>query len=169
MPYALSSPLVPHVSLPTSGEGKVGFGTPPEHSRQTFSDLGAKGPGGHLQVPASPPRFLLYPKASGCLSDGGRSRGRRLWIVSASSLKKTAPRVSWSGFCPTAQSSAEFRSSPGGQVLQPPLCSCCAVLTSDGSSLAPSTVGWITSSFSLVIYNHNRHPPPLPRAEKDLG
>lgn len=50
--------LVLHISQPTLGEGKVGFGTPPEHSRQAFSDLGAKGPGGHLQVPASPPRFL---------------------------------------------------------------------------------------------------------------
>lgn len=36
--------------------------------------------------------------------------------------------------------------------------------TPDGSSLTPSTMGWITSSFSLVIYDHRP-----PRAEKDLG
>lgn len=54
----------------------MGLGIPPKHSRQTFSDLGAKGPGGHLQVPASPPHSLPCPNTSGCLSDGGGSRGR---------------------------------------------------------------------------------------------
>lgn len=75
LPYALSPPLVLCVSLPASGEGRVGLGPRPEHSRQTSSDPGAKGPGGHLQVPASPPRSLRYPRTSGCLSDGGGSRG----------------------------------------------------------------------------------------------
>ena len=53
----------------------MGLGIPPEHSRQTFSDLGAKGPGGHLQAPASPPCSLLHPKTGGCLSEGGGCRG----------------------------------------------------------------------------------------------
>lgn len=53
----------------------MGLGIPPQHSRQTSSDLGAKGPGGHLQVPGSPPHSLLYPETSGCLSDGGGSSG----------------------------------------------------------------------------------------------
>lgn len=69
----------------------MGFGIPPEHSRQAFSDLGAKGPGGHLQVPASPPRFLPYPKTSGCLSDGGRSREEETLGCFRLLSRKTSP------------------------------------------------------------------------------
>lgn len=74
LPYVLSCPLAPHPSLPDSGAEKVGLGASLERSRQTFSDLGAKGPGGHLQVPASPPHSLPYPKTSGCLLGGGGNR-----------------------------------------------------------------------------------------------
>lgn len=86
----------------------MGLGIPPEHSRQAFSDLGAKGPGGHLQVPASPPCSLLPPKTGGCLSEGGGCRGEeRLRAPSASSLRKPTPGVSSSGFS-IAHSPTEF-------------------------------------------------------------
>lgn len=82
----------------------MGLGIPPEHSRQTFSDLGAKGPGGHLQVPASPPHSLPYPKTSGCLLDAGGSRGEetlgRLCLLSLEA-------GSWGQFIQPLPSSSE--------------------------------------------------------------
>lgn len=73
LPYTLSPPLVSHGGLWPQEKG--GAWHPSECSRKNFSDLGAKGPGGHLQVPASPPRSLPYPRASGCLSEGDGNRG----------------------------------------------------------------------------------------------
>lgn len=80
------NPLIPHASLPVSGERKVGLGTFSEHSRQILFDLGAKGPGGLLQVPALPLHSLLYPKTSECLLVVAGTEGRRLQAASDSCL-----------------------------------------------------------------------------------
>jgi hypothetical protein len=79
----------------------VGFGTPPEYSRQNFSDVGAKGPGGHLQVPTLPLALCHIPRQVGaCLMVAG-AEGKRLQAASASSLLRAACLASASppGLC----------------------------------------------------------------------